>query len=94
MESKILGVPLVVWGGLCLALAVVWGIVWPSDRAGPVGAPRYIILRWFHALVWLLLALAAFCAAFDVLGGAAARVAAAIALIAYLVFILTLTTSR
>ena len=78
-----------------MVLTVVWIIFWPSDKTTATAGMRFIILRWFHALVWLFLALAAFLAAFHLLGGAStARMVAFLALITYLVFIGTLFTTR
>jgi hypothetical protein len=95
MDEKLFGVPLVVWGGICVVLSVIWLIFWPSDKATAVDGLRFFILRWFHAFVWLLLAMAAFLAAFHVLGGApTARMVALLSLITYLVFLVTFTTSR
>lgn len=51
---------------------------------------RFIILRWFHALTWLLLGVAAFCAGFPDLGGK--RLAQPIALLALAVYLLFMTT--
>ncbi len=61
--TKMLGIPLVIWGLLALALAAVWVFVWPAEQAVGAGAAQYFVLRWFHAIVWLLLAAAAFAAA-------------------------------
>ena len=88
MDAKLFGVPLVIWGALCLVLTAVWIVVWPHDKASAVDGLRFLILRWFHALVWLLLAIAAFIAAFNVLGGAStSRIVAFLALMTYLVFV-------
>lgn len=95
MQSKFLGLPFVVWGAICLVLAVVWIVFWPSDKAVATEGLRFVILRWFHALVWLLLAIAAFLAASNVLGGLpTARIIALLSLITYLVFIGTVITIR
>jgi hypothetical protein len=95
MEGKFLGTPLVVWGVLCLAFATVWIIVWPSSKASVTTGMRFVILRWFHALVWLFLSAAAFLAAFDKPGGTdSARAVALLALVTYLVFMGTLVTTR
>jgi hypothetical protein len=95
MDTTLFGVPLILWGGLCLLLTITWIIIWPHDKAAAVTTTRYFILRWFHALVWLLLALAAFLAAFNVLGGeATARIVAFSALITYFVFMFTFVTSQ
>lgn len=76
-----------------MALAAVWVVVWPKHRA-PTGV-RFIIVRWFHALTWLLLAIAALVAGFDILGGVSlAKPIALLSLLVYLVFMGTLATSK
>lgn len=94
-STKFLGLPLPIWGIFALVLAVVWLWVWPSDRVALPSSLIYFILRWFHALVWLLLAVAAFCASFPLLGGVrTAKPVALLALIVYLVFMFTLVMSK
>ena len=89
----ILGVPLAIWGGVCLAVAAVWLFVWPSKTTAT--GPRRFILRWFHTLVWLLLAAAAFLAGLNLLGGVqSAQLAAWLALLTYFVFMAALATAK
>ena len=95
MGNKFLGLPLFVWALLCLALAGVWVVFWPSERAVGASPLRHVILRWFHALTWLLLAAAAFIAGLD--AGANARVARTVALsslVVYLIFMGTFLMSK
>lgn len=68
-------------------LGLVWMALWPKEKAVERRGFRYLVLRWFHALTWLLLSAA------SVLGmvrapwaGVAARAVAFSALGAYLVF--------
>jgi hypothetical protein len=92
---KLLGFSLPIWGVVCLAVALVWVFVWPSKKSVPKNSLRFFILRWFHALVWLLLAAAAFIASFDALGGVGtARPVAFLSLITYLIFMATVVTSK
>ena len=92
---KLLGIPLPFWGIACLALAVIWVFVWPRNKSVAPGSVPHFILRWGHALVWLFLAAAAFIAGFDILGGAiTARIAAFLALITYLGFMVTVVTTK
>ena len=91
---KLLGVPLFIWGGACLALATLWTIFWPRDRVSTTSGLRFVIVRWFHALTWLLLAIAAFVAYFNLLGPDNARQIAFAALMVYLIFVATLVTNR
>ncbi|HET9957600.1 MAG TPA: hypothetical protein VFQ61_24050 [Polyangiaceae bacterium] len=94
--------PPAAWAAFCLALAGVYARFWPRPLtqagqtemlgSGGLGRVRYLVLRWFHSLVWLLLALAV------VLRGEdqhtwAVRVATA-ALVVYVVFIVFSTMAR
>jgi hypothetical protein len=92
---KLLGIPLPILGLVCLLLTIVWLFVWPRDRAASVAIIPYIILRWFHALTWLSLAVAAFIASYDGPGGASlAKPIALLSLIVYLIFMITFINSR
>ena len=62
VEARLLGVPWVVWACVCLALAVLFAFLWPAEQGRAVGGAAYFVLRWGHALVWLLLSAAAFSA--------------------------------
>lgn len=52
---RFLGVPLYLWGLLCLAIAMIFVFVAPRPL-GDDAVARFLLLRWGHALVWLLLA--------------------------------------
>jgi hypothetical protein len=92
---KLLGIPLTIWGVACLVMAAVWMFVWPKNRSVASGSLSYLVLRWFHALVWLFLAAATFIAGFDILGGAdTARFIALLALLTYLAFMATLMVTK
>jgi hypothetical protein len=76
-------------------MAIVWLIVWPNTRLAPPGSWRYIVLRWFHALVWFLLAVAAGLAALNPVSGAGlAPPFILLSLMVYIVFVLTLLSSK
>jgi hypothetical protein len=60
LQTNFLGLPLLAWGLLCLALAVLWAFVWPVERAVGASGLRLAMVRWGHSLVWLLLALMCF----------------------------------
>lgn len=48
--------PPLVWASGCALLAVLYYFVWPRRRAvGLRRGLRYVALRWFHSLVWVLL---------------------------------------
>jgi hypothetical protein len=95
MDTSFLGVPWFVWGLLCLAVAVIFTVNWPRGRLpGKARGLQYLMLRWFHALVWVLLAVSFFLRSGKVLGGSAtANVLALLALGVYLIFMGTLLRS-
>ena len=90
MNAAFLGIPGPLWGGICLVLAVLFVVVWPS-RFRSEGVAR-IILRWGHAMVWVLLALWIFLRTWtpDL---ALANVLPLLAGIAYAAFVMTLVTA-
>ncbi len=91
----LIGIPLLAIGGFCLFLTLLWIFIWPRGRVTPADGIRYLVVRWFHALVWLLLALAALVAGLELFGGLAlAQPLALLSLIVYFVFMFTLMTSK
>jgi hypothetical protein len=54
-------VPMYVWGLLSLGVAIAYSVFWPEARAARLapGFARFVV-RWFHALVWVLLAISFF----------------------------------
>lgn len=87
------GIPYLFWGVTCVLMALIWVFMWPKESAG-TGGWRFMVLRWFHALTWALLAAAAFIATFNVLGGTTlAQLLALLALAVYVVFIGTMIVS-
>ena len=58
MVRGFLNVPMVVWGVLALGVAGVFAVViYPSPEVvNALDGPTFIIMRWFHSLVWVLLA--------------------------------------
>lgn len=85
MERGFLGLPWAVWGVAALALALVWVVVWPTDRAAGASGLRLWLLRWGHALVWVLLGISFFVRGVGQEG--AANVIALAALAVYLAFL-------
>ncbi len=70
MDGTLFGMPLSTLGLICMCLALLWYFVWPKDNTPkplkqvPGYRPRPVwmhdVLRWFHMLVWMLLATACF----------------------------------
>jgi hypothetical protein len=89
MEKGFLGIPFVIWGILCLGVGAVFLIFWPSAKVvANVSPVRYALLRWGHAGVWFLLALASFVRGLAGDQGAlVAQVAALLALVVYFAFL-------
>ncbi len=92
MGTTFLGFSWYVWGSLCLIIAAIYTVLWPRSRQGVERSLwRYIVLRWFHALVWLLLAASCFLRPALLPGGRIIpNVLAILALVAYFTFMGTL----
>jgi hypothetical protein len=56
LAEKIFGVPWTILVAIALVVAIIY--VFVDTSAGATGL-RWIVMRWFHSLCWLLLALAA-----------------------------------
>ena len=88
------GIPFLIWAIPCLGVATLYYFVWPKPKTGQSRSRwQHLILRWFHLLVWVLLAAACLLWASD----STARLAPSIArlsLLVYLVFLLTLAGER
>lgn len=57
MVRGFLNVPMVVWGALALAVAGVFAfVITPSPRVNALDSLTFFIVRWFHSIVWVLLA--------------------------------------
>lgn len=74
---------------ICMVIAVVYVFIWPG-RKDPEGFRQkplwiQIVLRWFHSLTWVLIALATLIWS---------KVPAAAAFFVYLIFILTMARER
>jgi hypothetical protein len=92
MDVKFWGLPLPVWGGLCLALAVLFIFLWPANKQ--VSGVPYLILRWAHALVWMVLAVSCFVRAWIPRSAGTANVLAFLALPVYLIFVFTFISTK
>jgi hypothetical protein len=78
------------WSAIALTLAVIYFFIWPKRRAGATAGFRFLVLRWAHALTWLLLALSFILRGLSpTLNGAAGLIAAAGGLIYLLFMVMT-----
>jgi hypothetical protein len=65
LGETLFGIPLVFWGLGCLAVAVTYYRLWPQPSPKRTLARtqwQHVVLRYFHALVWVLLAAGCFLA--------------------------------
>jgi H+/gluconate symporter-like permease len=93
MSDSFLGLPLWAWGGAaCLGVAALFAFVVPHKPSTQAAGPRRFLLRWGHALVWVLLAAMCFVWALGL--GLLGNVFGLAAGLAYAVFLFTLLSSR
>lgn len=57
MIRGFLNLPWFAWAAIALIIAVVYSFVWPHKAAAVATGWHLLIVRWGHALVWLLLAI-------------------------------------
>lgn len=55
MIKGFLNLPWLLWAGIAFIIAVIYTFVWPHKAAAEAEGFRFFILRWGHALVWILL---------------------------------------
>ena len=55
MNQGFYGLSWYAWAGITLALAVLYSFLWPRQRAEGHTGFRFLVMRWGHALVWVLL---------------------------------------
>lgn len=54
MIKGFLNLPWFVWAGLAQSVAVAYSFVWPQKAGTAAFGFRFFILRWGHALTWVL----------------------------------------
>lgn len=84
MNDTFLGFPYVGWGTICLVIAALYFFVWPKAPGRNRPPLAHFIFRYFHSLVWLLLAAACFGRIFT---AALTKIFGLAALFTYLTFI-------
>lgn len=57
MIRGFLGLSWFVWAALALIVAVIYTFVWPQKAMATNTGFRFLVIRWGHALTWLLLAI-------------------------------------
>ncbi len=57
MLKGFLNLPWFFWAVVALVFSIIWVYVGPHTKLTPTPGFRYFIIRWGHALTWLLLAI-------------------------------------
>jgi hypothetical protein len=57
MIQGFLNLPWLAWAGIALLIAILYAFVWPHKAVTMTAGFRFFVLRWGHALTWLLLAI-------------------------------------
>ena len=87
MSGGLLGIPWIVCATAAFVVAIVF--VFVVQRSADAAGLEYLVLRWFHSLVWVLLGLAALAARFLPSNERLAGAFAQIALVVYVVYLIT-----
>ena len=88
MIKGFLNIPYIVWSLLALILAIVWIYVGPHAKMAVAPGFRYLVIRWGHALTWLMLAVSFFMRGLSPSLNGVANLIATAAGLAYLLFIM------
>ena len=87
------GVPYFVWVIVCLTIATLYYFFAPKQSKNPtLSVMSRRILKYFHSLVWILLAIASLLANFKF--NSMAKLIALLSLGVYLVFMITLVRAK
>jgi hypothetical protein len=60
MITGFLNIPYFAWTVLALIVAGIFVYIWPHEAVTETAGFRYFIVRWGHALTWVLLAVSFF----------------------------------
>lgn len=55
MIRGFLNLPWLFWAALALSVGVIYSFVWPHKAVTATTGFRFLVLRWGHALTWILL---------------------------------------
>ncbi len=55
MITGFFNLPWFAWAGLALIIAVIYFNLWPQKAVTNPSGFRFVVIRWGHALVWILL---------------------------------------
>jgi len=57
MNKGFLNLAWSLWAALALVVALIYSFVWPQKAVTVTIGLRFFVLRWGHALTWILLAI-------------------------------------
>jgi hypothetical protein len=93
--NTLLGIPVEFLAAICFAIAAAYATFWPRPprtATEPRTAWQQLVLRWFHALTWLLLGLA--CLALKFVGVTAAQILGLLGLASYVTFMVVFVREK
>jgi hypothetical protein len=86
MIKGFLNLPWFFWAGLALLIAVIYSFFWPHKLIMQTSGLRFFIVRWGHAIVWILLTVNFVMRGLSTSLNGAANLIASIAGLIYLLF--------
>ena len=86
MIKGFLNLPYFAWTAIALVIAGIFVYIWPYKDVTTTGGLRFLIVRWGHALTWLLLAISFFPRGLSPSYSGAANLIALAGGLAYLLF--------
>jgi hypothetical protein len=86
MIRGFLNLPYFAWTALALVVAGIFVYVWPHKAVTMTTGFRYLVIRWGHALTWVLLAVSFFLRGVSPSLNGTANLVAASGGLAYLLF--------
>lgn len=91
----IFGIPWFIAGIGSIVVAVIYSFIWPKELAVNIPFWKFIVLRWFHTVVWVFLALSCFIRYTSLAQKEMyAQGLAYVGLAAYIIFIITFLFSK
>jgi hypothetical protein len=86
MIRGFLNLPWFAWAAIALLVAILYSFVWPRDRIAELNSFRFLVLRWGHALTWLLMSINFILRGIDPKYNEVANLIAAVGGLTYLLF--------
>ena len=90
MIKGFLNLPWFAWAAIALVVALLYSFIWPYKAVAATTGFKFFVLRWGHALTWLLLAVSFALRGLDPKFNGLANGIAAVGGLSYLLF-LTIT---